>query len=114
MDSMNFMRKNRLVEWNTIMDIVRKEVEPREYNGDINGAKQILEQLPQEDGIVLKKWADVLFKEAQMNKDMDTAKEALAKALSAEAIFPHAKYKHNARQLQIKIKQWLEQNSTSS
>ena len=48
------MRKNKLVEWNTIMDIVRKEVEPREYNGDVNGAKQILKQLPQEDGIVIK------------------------------------------------------------
>ena len=114
MDSRNYMRKNKLVEWNTIMDIIRKDVEPREYNGDVNGAKQILEQLPQEDGIVLKKWADVLFKEAQMNMDMDTAKEALAKALSAEDVFLHAKYKHNARQLQIKIKQWLEQNSTSS
>ena len=114
MDNSNYVRKNRLVEWNTIMDIIRKEVEPREYNGDVNGAKKILEQLPQEDGIVLKKWADVLFKEAQMNMDMDTAKEALAKALSAEAVFPHAKYKHNARQLQIRIKKWMEQNNVSS
>jgi hypothetical protein len=114
MDSSNYMRKNKLVEWNTIMDIVRKEVEPREYNGDVNGAKQILKQLPQEDGIVLKKWAEVLFKEAQLNMDMDIAKEALSKASSAESAFLHAKYKHNAKQLQIKIKQWLEQNSTSS
>ena len=114
MDSSNFTRKNKLVEWNTIMDIVRKEVEPREYNGDVNGAKQILKQLPQEDGIVLKKWADVLFKEAQLNVDMDIAREALSKALSAESAFLHAKYKHNAKQLQTRIKKWMEQNSVAS
>ena len=114
MDSRNFTRKNRLVEWETIMNIVRKEVEPREYNGDINGAKYILESLPQEDGIVLKKWADVLFKEAQMTMDMNIAKKALEKALSAEDAFLHTKYKHNARQLQTKIKKWMEQNSISS
>jgi len=96
------------------MNIVRKEVEPREYNGDINGAKHILETLPQEDGIVLKKWADILFKEVQMTMDMNIAKKALEKALLAEDAFLHAKYKHNARQLQQKIKKWMEQNSIPS
>ena len=114
MDSRNYMRKSKLVEWDTIMDIVRKEVEPREYNVDGNGVKHILSQLPQDDAIVLKKWADVLFKEAQSNMDTEIAKEALSKALSAESAFLHAKYKHNAKQLQKKIKQWLEQNSPSS
>lgn len=114
MDNRNFTRKNQLVEWDTIMDIVRKEVEPREYKGDVNGAKQILKQLPQEDGIVLKKWADVLFKEAQQNMDMDIAKDALSKASSAESAFFQAKYKHNAKELQKKIRQWLEQHNPPS
>ena len=114
MESKYHIRKNRLVEWQTIMDIVRKEVEPREYKGDVNGAKHILESLPQEDGIVLKKWADVLFKEAQMTMDMNMAKKALTKAQSAEDAFLHAKYKHSARQLQNKIKKWMEQNNISS
>ena len=50
----NFAIKNELIVWQTIMSIVRKEVEPREYRGDCTGAKQMLEQLPQEDGFVLK------------------------------------------------------------
>jgi hypothetical protein len=29
------MRKNKLVEWETIMHIVRKEVEPLEYRGSV-------------------------------------------------------------------------------
>lgn len=110
MDNRNFARKNRLVEWDAIMHIVRKEVEPREFSGDVDGAKQVLEKLPQEDGIVLKKWADVLFKEAQMNRNTEIAKEALAKAIAAETAFALAKYKHNARRLQKSIKEWLDEN----
>ena len=108
------MRKNKLVEWETIMHIVRKEVEPLEYRGNIDGAKNILEKLPQEDGFVLKKWGDVLFKEAQMKMDIEVAKKALAKAQLAEEVFPLAKYKHAAKQLQVSIKKWIEQNSTHS
>ena len=66
------------------MHIVRREVEPLEYSGDIDGAKNVLEKLPQEDGLVLKKWGDVLFKEAQMNMDFEAAKKALTKAQLAE------------------------------
>ena len=111
MKNTHFVRKNRLVEWETIMHIVRKEVEPLEYNGDLDGARNILEKLPQEDGFVLKKWGDVLFKEAQMTTDSEVAQSALIKAQLAEEAFPHAKYKHAAKQLQGKIKQWLEQKS---
>jgi len=108
MDRMNYVRKKRLVEWETIMTIVRKEVEPREYGGDLNGAKQVLEKLPQDDGFVLKKWGDVLFKEAQTSGNRETAEQALAKALSAERAFPQARYKHEARKLQEGIRIWLE------
>jgi len=107
------MKKNRLIEWETIMLIVRKEIEPREYSGDLAGAKNILDKLPQEDGFVLKKWGDILFKEAQENNDLRAAQNALAKAHSAEAAFPHAKYKHEARQLVIKINKWIEKKNTS-
>ena len=107
MDHMNYVRKKRLVEWETIMTIVRKEVEPREYGGDLDGAKQVLEKLPQDDGFVLKKWGDVLFKEAQKSGNRETAEEALAKALSAEHAFPQARYKHEARKLQESIKKWM-------
>lgn len=105
------MGKKRLVEWETIVHIVRREVEPLEYSGDIDGAKNVLEKLPQEDGLVLKKWGDVLFKEAQMNMDFEAAKKALTKAQLAEEAFPQAKYKHTAKQLQDSIKKWIEQNS---
>jgi hypothetical protein len=107
-----FLKKNDLIEWETIMTIVRKEVEPREYRGDFTGAKHMLEQLPQEDGFVLKKWGDVLFKEAQHEKDLILAQMALEKALSAEAAFPNAKYKHEAKLLQGKIKKWIEHQQT--
>ena len=109
----NFANKNDLIEWQTIMNIVRKEVEPREYRGDLTGAKQMLEQLPQEDGFVLKKWGDVLFKEAQKDNDLDVAQRALEKALSAEAAFPNAKYKHEAKKLQGNIKKWIEDQHTA-
>ena len=105
------MGKKRLVEWETIVHIVRREVEPLEYSGDIDSAKNVLEKLPQEDGLVLKKWGDVLFKEAQMNMDFEAAKKALIKAQLAEEGFPQAKYKHTAKQLQDSIKKWIEQNS---
>lgn len=108
MDRMHYVRKKRLVEWETIMAIVRKEVEPREYGGDLDGAKQILEKLPQEDGFVLKKWGDVLFKEAQKSGNRETAEKALAKALAAECAFPQARYKHEARKLQESIRAWME------
>jgi len=114
MDRMNYLRKNRPVEWETIMAIVRKEVEPREYSGDFDGAKQILEKLPQEDGFVLKKWGDVLFKEAQKNGSHETAEKALAKAISAETAFPHARYKHEARKLQESIRHWIEASRSLS
>ena len=107
MDHMNYVRKKRLVEWETIMTIVRKEVETREYGGDLDGAKQVLEKLPQDDGFVLKKWGDVLFKEAQKSGNREMAEEALAKALSAEHAFPQARYKHEARKLQESIKKWM-------
>ena len=112
MDRTNYLRKKRLVEWETIMTIVRKEVEPREYGGDLDGAKQMLEKLPQEDGFVLKKWGDVLFKEAQKNGKGEIAQEALAKACAAEAAFPQARYKHEARKLQEKIRAWMAENRT--
>jgi hypothetical protein len=35
MNSRHFVRKKRLVEWETIMHIVRKEVEPLEYRGSV-------------------------------------------------------------------------------
>jgi hypothetical protein len=108
MDRMHYVRKKRLVEWETIMAIVRKEVEPREYGGDLDGAKQVLAKLPQEDGFVLKKWGDVLFKEAQKSGNRETAEKALAKALSAESAFPQARYKHEARKLQESIRAWME------
>ena len=38
----------------------------------------------------------------------------LTKAQLAEEAFPQAKYKHAAKQLQISIKKWMEQNSTYS
>ena len=114
MDSRNFVRKKRLVEWETIMHIVRKQVEPLEYSGNLDGAKSVLEKLPQEDGFVLKKWGDVLFKEAQMKMDIEVAKEAFTKAQLAEETFPQAKYKHAAKQLQNSIKQWMKQNGTLS
>jgi hypothetical protein len=107
------MKKERLIEWETIMLIVRKEIEPREYSGDLAGAKNILDKLPQEDGFVLKKWGDILFKEAQENNDLTVAQKALAKAQSAKAAFPHAKYKHAARQLEITIKKWIDEQNTS-
>ena len=106
----HYRREKKLVEWETIMTIVRKEVEPREYSGDFDGAKQMLHKLPQEDGFVLKKWGDVLFKEAQTNGNPATAREALAKALAAETAFPQARYKHEARKLQEKIRQWIAEN----
>jgi hypothetical protein len=109
----NFVKNNDLIEWETIMTIVRKEVEPREYRGDFSGAKQMLEQLPQQDGFVLKKWGDVLFKEAQKDNDLVTAQKALEKALSAEAAFPNAKYKHEAKLLQGKIRKWIDQLQTA-
>ena len=109
----NFAKKKDLIEWETIMTIVRKEVEPREYRGDFTGAKHMLEQLPQEDGFVLKKWGDVLFKEAQKGNDLDVAQRALEKALSAEAAFPNAKYKHEAKKLQENIKKWIEAQHTA-
>jgi len=112
MSNRHFVRKNRLVEWETIMHIVRREVEPLEYNGDLDGAKNILEKLPQEDGFALKKWGDVLFKEAQRTMDSEVAKSALIKAQLAEEAFPQAKYKHAAKQLQGSIKQWMEKNGT--
>jgi hypothetical protein len=105
----NFAKKKDLIEWETIMTIVRKEVEPREYRGDFSGAKRMLEQLPQEDGFVLKKWGDVLFKEAQKANDLDVAQKALEKARSSEAAFPNAKYKHAAKVLQGTIKKWIEE-----
>ena len=108
----NFAKKKDLIEWETIMTLVRKEVEPREYRGDFTGAKLMLEQLPQEDGFVLKKWGDVLFKEAQKTNDLDVAQKALEKALSAEAAFPNAKYKHAAKVLQDNIKKWIEEQQT--
>jgi hypothetical protein len=108
MERMHYVRKKRLVEWETIMAIVRKEVEPREYGGDLDGAKQVLAKLPQEDGFVLKKWGDVLFKEAQKSGNRETAEKALAKALSAESAFPQARYKHEARKLQESIRAWME------
>jgi len=107
------MKRNRLIEWETIMTIVRKEIEPREYSGDLAGAKTILDTLPQEDGFVLKKWGDILFKEAQENTDLTAAEKALLKAQAAEAAFPHARYKHEARQLGKKIKKWIDERSTS-
>ena len=97
MNSRHYVGKKRLVEWETIVHIVRREVEPLEYSGDIDGAKNVLEKLPQEDGLVLKKWGDVLFKEAQMNMDFEAAKKALTKAQLAEEAFPQAKYKHTAK-----------------
>jgi len=112
MDRMNYVRKKRLVEWETIMTIVRKEVEPREYGGDLDGAKQVLEKLPQDDGFVLKKWGDVLFKEAQKSGNRETAEKALAMALSAERAFPQARYKHEARKLQESIRAWMETCAT--
>ena len=109
----NFFKKNDLIEWETIMTIVRKEVEPREYRGDFTGAKHMLEQLPQEDGFVLKKWGDVLFKEAQKYNKLDVAQKALEKALSAEVAFPYAKYKHEAKLLQGKIRKLIDQLQTT-
>ena len=113
MENNRYMKRKNLIEWETIMTIVRKEIEPREYSGDLAGAKTILDKLPQEDGFVLKKWGDILFKEAQENTDLTVAQKALSKAQSAEAAFPHAKYKHEARQLEKKIKKWIEEQSTS-
>ena len=107
------MKRNRLIEWETIMHIVRKEIEPREYRGDLAGAKTILDKLPQEDGFVMKKWADILLKEAQENTDLTVAQKALSKAHAAEAAFPHAKYKHEARQLVKKIKKWIDAQNSS-
>jgi hypothetical protein len=112
MDRMHYVRKKRLVEWETIMAIVRKEVEPREYGGDLDGAKQVLAKLPQEDGFVLKKWGDVLFKEAQKSGSRETAEQALAKALAAESAFPQARYKHEARKLQEQIRKWMDTGAT--
>ena len=100
------------IEWETIMWVVRKEVEPREFSGDLSGAKKILEKLPQEDGFVLKKWGDVLFKEAQEDNNLDAAHKALKKALFAETAFPHARYKHEAKLLQGKIRKWMEERLT--
>jgi hypothetical protein len=108
MNRINFVREKRLVEWETIMAIVRKEVEPREYGGDLDGAKQVLAKLPQEDGFVLKKWGDVLFKEAKKSGSRATAEKALDKARSAESAFPQARYKHEARKLQESIRAWME------
>ena len=112
MDNNRYMKGKSLIEWETIMTIVRKEIEPREYSGDLAGAKTILDKLPQEDGFVLKKWGDILFKEAQENTDLAAAQMALSKAKSAEAAFPHAKYKHEARQLEKKIKKWIDEKNT--
>ncbi len=114
MDRMHFVRKKRLVEWETIMAIVRKEVEPREYGGDLEGAMQVLAKLPQEDGFVLKKWGDVLFKQAQKSGSRETAEQALDKARSAERAFPQARYKHEARKLQEQIRAWMETAVTPS
>jgi hypothetical protein len=108
MERMHFVRKKRLVEWETIMAIVRKEVEPREYGGDLEGAMQVLAKLPQDDGFVLKKWGDVLFKEAQKSGSRETGEKALDKARSAEHAFPQARYKHEARKLQEQIRTWME------
>ena len=113
MNSRHFVNKKRLVEWETIMHIVRREVEPLEYKGDLDGAKNILEKLPQEDGFVLKKWGDVLFKEGQLKMDIEVAKKALTKAQLAEETFPQAKYKHAAKQLQVSIKKWIETSRSS-
>ena len=113
MENPTYMKRKRLVEWETIMNIVRKEIEPREYGGDLAGAKTILDKLPQDDGFVLKKWGDILFKEAQENTDITVAQKALAKAQSAAAAFPHARYKHEARQLEKKIKKWIQEQSPS-
>jgi hypothetical protein len=85
-----------------------KEVEPREYGGDLEGAMQVLAKLPQDDGFVLKKWGDVLFKEAQKSGSRETAEKALDKAHSAEHAFPQARYKHEARKLQEQIRAWME------
>jgi len=95
------------------MAIVRKEIEPREYRGDFSGAKAILETLPQEDGFVLKKWGDIFFREAQAHTDLTAAEKALAKARAAEAAFPHARYKHEARLLEKKISQWIAEHNPS-
>jgi hypothetical protein len=111
---MHFVRKKRLVEWETIMAIVRKEVEPREYGGDLEGAMQVLAELPQDDGFVLKKWGDVLFKEAQKSGSVETAEKALDKARSAEHAFPQARYKHEARKLQEHIRAWMETGAARS
>ncbi len=35
MNSRHFVRKKRLVEWETMMHIVRREVEPLEYRGNL-------------------------------------------------------------------------------
>jgi len=112
MENHRYMKRNSLIEWETIMTIVRKEIEPREYSGDLSGAKVILDKLPQEDGFVLKKWGDILFREAQDNSDLSAAHKALAKARSAETAFPHARYKHEARKLEKKIKKWIDEQST--
>ena len=90
------------------MTIVRKEVEPREYGGDLEAAMQVLAKLPQDDGVVLKKWGDVLFKAAQKSGSRETAEKALDKARSAEHAFPQARYKHEARKLQEHIRAWME------
>jgi hypothetical protein len=112
MENQRYIKRKNLIEWETIMIIVRKEIEPREFGGDLAGAKAILEKLPQEDGFVLKKWGDILFKEAQENTDLTAAQKALSKARSAEAAFPHARYKHEARKLEKKIKKWIDEQST--
>ena len=111
METHAHLKMKNLIEWETIMAIVRKEIEPREYRGDFTGAKAILETLPQEDGFVLKKWGDIFFKEAQAHSDISAADKALAKARAAEAAFPHARYKHEAKLLKKKITKWIaEQN----
>ncbi len=48
-----------------------------------------------------------MFKEAQKSGSRETAEKALAKALSAEAAFPQARYKHEARKLQESIRAWM-------
>jgi hypothetical protein len=113
MDRMHFVRKKRLIEWETIMAIVRKEVEPREYGGDLEGAMQVLAKLPQEDGFVLKKWGDVLFKQAQKSGSRETAATALDKARAAVQAFPQARYKHEARKLQEQIQAWMETSAAT-
>jgi hypothetical protein len=75
---------------------------------------QVLEKLPQEDGFVLKKWGDVLFKQAQKSGSRETAETALDKARSAEHAFPQARYKHEARKLQESIQAWMETCTTRS